>query len=149
MEEKWSHVVLKAAMDGIIDERNVHVGETVTDNTINLFQVADVDRLLVLATVHGDDLPALNEFMQKGTRTLKVARGRSGETVTGQIAEIGYLIDPNEHSAVVKGWIDRPKVFRAGQVVTATVELPPPDVCVSATGNSFASAKRAPGSCTT
>ena len=127
MEEKWSNVVLEAAMDGIIVERNVHVGETVTDNTINLFQVADVNRLLVLATVHEDDLPALNEFMQKGTRTWKVARGRGGETVTGQIAEIGYLIDPNEHSAVVKGWIDRPKVFRAGQFVTATVELPPPD----------------------
>ena len=46
----------------------------------------------------------------------------------GTIDEIGYLIDPNQHTAVIKGYVDNPgQRIRAGQYVTATVKIPPPD----------------------
>ena len=48
--------------------------------------------------------------------------------LTGSIEEISYIIDPNQHTAVVKGYVDNPgKHIRGGQYVTATVEIPPPD----------------------
>jgi cobalt-zinc-cadmium efflux system membrane fusion protein len=43
------------------------------------------------------------------------------------VDDIGYLIDPNQHTAVVRGHIPNPQgLLRAGQFVTATVELLPP-----------------------
>ena len=48
--------------------------------------------------------------------------------LTGTIDEIGYLIDPNQHTAVIKGYVENPgKRIRAGQYVTATVSIPAPD----------------------
>ena len=48
--------------------------------------------------------------------------------IQGFIDDIGYLIDPNQHTAVVKGHIDNPgERLRAGQFVSATVDLLPPD----------------------
>ncbi len=45
----------------------------------------------------------------------------------GTVDEIGYLIDPNQHTAIIKGYIDNPGgKIRAGQFVSATVNLPPP-----------------------
>ena len=45
----------------------------------------------------------------------------------GLVDDIGYLIDPNQHTAVVRGHIPNPNgLLRAGQFVTATVELLPP-----------------------
>ncbi len=48
--------------------------------------------------------------------------------LTGTIDEIGYLIDPNQHTAVIKGYVENPgQRIRAGQYVTVTVNIPPPD----------------------
>ena len=47
--------------------------------------------------------------------------------IAGLVDDIGYLIDPSQHTAVVRGHIPNPDgVLRAGQFVTATVELLPP-----------------------
>jgi cobalt-zinc-cadmium efflux system membrane fusion protein len=49
------------------------------------------------------------------------------EPIAGLVDDIGYLIDPNQHTAVVRGHIPNPNgLLRAGQFVTATVELLPP-----------------------
>ena len=53
---------LKAPDDGFIIEQNVALHETVVDNTTNLFQIAKVDPLIVLAAVPEDDLPALQDL---------------------------------------------------------------------------------------
>ena len=47
--------------------------------------------------------------------------------LAGFVDDIGYLIDPNQHTAIVRGHIPNPDgLMRAGQFVTATVELLPP-----------------------
>src|SRR5262249_54835045 len=61
-EAAWARVEIKSADDGVIIERNVSLHEIVADNTTNLFQVAKVDRLTVVANVPEDDLPALESL---------------------------------------------------------------------------------------
>jgi cobalt-zinc-cadmium efflux system membrane fusion protein len=109
----------------MIVECNVSVGEYVADNTINLFTIADVDRLLVMANPPEDLLPDLLDLSPAQKRWALQMAGAS--TVEGPIEEIGYIIDANQHTAVVKGYINNPGgKLRAGLYVSATVNLPPP-----------------------
>jgi cobalt-zinc-cadmium efflux system membrane fusion protein len=127
-ENPWGRVTLRAPFDGVVVERNLHKDEMVVDNTINLFQIADVRRLLVIASCPEDQLPVL-EALDRDERQWSVRTvGAASETgLAGTIDEIGYVIDPNQHTAVVKGYVDNPgRRIRAGQYVTATVSIPPP-----------------------
>jgi membrane fusion protein, heavy metal efflux system len=128
-ENPWGRVTLRADFDGVIVERNVHVGEMIVDNTVNLFQIADVDRLLVIASCPEEALPTLEALYGDERRwTVRTVGAASGEGLPGTIDEVGYLIDPNQHTAVVKGYVDNPgRRIRAGQYVTATVNIPPPN----------------------
>jgi cobalt-zinc-cadmium efflux system membrane fusion protein len=101
----------------------------VVDNTVNLFQIADVSRLQVVANCPEDALPIL-EALDRGARkwTVQTVGTPAATGLAGTIDEIGYLIDPNQHTAVIKGYVDNPgQRIRAGQYVTATVKIPPPD----------------------
>jgi cobalt-zinc-cadmium efflux system membrane fusion protein len=145
-DKVWPRVELRAPEDGTVVERNVAQHEMVVDNTINLFQIAKVDRLLVLANVPEDDLPTLQALSTRdrrwNVRTVGAGatplhlpsppaaggEGRWRGGIDGPIDEIGYLIDPNQHTAIVKGYIDNPGGrIRAGQFVSATVKIPPPE----------------------
>jgi cobalt-zinc-cadmium efflux system membrane fusion protein len=124
-ERLWARSELVAPRSGTLVERNVSVGEYVADNTINLFTIAEVDRLLVLANPPEDQLPALLGLKPEEMRWSLQTAGAS--VLDGPIEEVGYLIDANQHTAVVKGYIDNPEgKLRAGQFVAATVNLPAP-----------------------
>jgi multidrug efflux pump subunit AcrA (membrane-fusion protein) len=193
-ENPWGRVTLRAPFDGVIVERNLHLDEMVVDNTVNLFQIADVNRLLIIANAPEDDLPTLEalanrqwsvrtvgavntkvlyKLTNQATKGLETA-GMPGELLTklkpledrefatlplflgaltkvldkeeleryrdlvvefadtrilrGPIEEIGYLIDPNQHTAVIKGYVSNPgQRLRAGQYVSATVLTAPPE----------------------
>jgi cobalt-zinc-cadmium efflux system membrane fusion protein len=132
-ENPWGKVTLRAPFDGIIVERNVTLHEMVVDNTVNLFQVAQVNRLQVIAYAPEDELPTLNALMHDPKRDGPVrwsVRTVGPVPVTGlkgPVEEIGYLIDPNQHTAVIKGYIDNPnEQIRAGQFVSCTIQIPPP-----------------------
>jgi cobalt-zinc-cadmium efflux system membrane fusion protein len=132
-DDLWARVELKAPDDGTVVERNVAVHEIVVDPTVNLFQIARVDRMLVLANAPEDDLPALLKLPRDRQRwTVHTVGAAAGEGIPGRIDDIGYLIDVNQHSAVVRGYIDNPPDeagrgrLRAGQFVSCTIDLPPP-----------------------
>jgi cobalt-zinc-cadmium efflux system membrane fusion protein len=127
-ERQWARSELIAPRDGIIVERNVSTGEYVADTTINLFTIAEVDRLLVIANPPEDQLPELLALRpEQMTWTLQTVQSSGAPPIEGPIEEVGYLIDPNQHTAVVKGYVSNPAgKLRAGQFVTATVNLPPP-----------------------
>jgi cobalt-zinc-cadmium efflux system membrane fusion protein len=127
-ERLWARSELIAPRDGTIVERNVSVGEYVADNTINLFTIAEVDRLLVIANPPEDQLPALLALRPGQMHwTLQTVQTAGDPPIEGPIEDVGYLIDPNQHTAVVKGFIGNPAgTLRAGQFVSATVNLPPP-----------------------
>jgi cobalt-zinc-cadmium efflux system membrane fusion protein len=124
-EALWARVELRAPDSGVIIERNVSLHEIVADNTTNLFQIAKVDRLSVFANVPEDDLPALEALRTEQRRwTVKTV---GSDPIPGFIDDISYLIDPNQHTAVVKGHIDNKEGrLRAGQFISAAVELPAP-----------------------
>jgi cobalt-zinc-cadmium efflux system membrane fusion protein len=124
-EALWARVEIKAPDDGVIIERNVSLHEIVADNTTNLFQIAKVDRLAVVANVPEDDLPSL-EALPTSERRWTV-RTVGSEPVKGYFTDISYIIDPSQHTAVVKGYIDNPhEVLRAGQFISTAVPMPPP-----------------------
>jgi cobalt-zinc-cadmium efflux system membrane fusion protein len=189
-EKNWGKVSLKSPIDGVITERNVSPNEIVVDTTVNMFQVANVDTLLVRVDAPEDMLPRLRELKKKGllTWTIQTAgapvkykvgqraldslraagapaavldkvqalrdrefaarplledelgkvlardqRERWQKAVVdaaklglvGPVDEIGYLIDQNTHTAVLKGFIrNEDGALRAGQYVTATIDLP-------------------------
>jgi cobalt-zinc-cadmium efflux system membrane fusion protein len=132
-QDQWARVELRAPDDGIIVERNVSLHEMVVDNTINLFQIAKVDRLVVVANAPEDDLPTLLSLPPrlKNWTVRPLAEQRAGGTgsqaIKGTIDEISQLIDVNQHNAVVKGHIDNPgDRLRAGQFVSCSIQLPPP-----------------------
>ena len=124
-ERLWARSELIAPRDGTLVERNVGVGEYVADNTISLFTIADVSRMLVMANPPEDQLLVLTSLTAEQRRwTLRTV---GAGPLTGPIDEIGYIVDPNQHTLVVKGYIDNPdKRLRAGQFVSASIELPPP-----------------------
>jgi cobalt-zinc-cadmium efflux system membrane fusion protein len=128
-DNPWGRVTLRAPFDGVIVERNVTLHETVVDNTVNLFQIANVKRLLVIANAPEDDLPTLNALKaQERFWTVRTVGASAVTGMKGPIEEIGYLIDPNQHTAIIKGYIDNPEErIRAGQYVSATVQIPPPE----------------------
>jgi cobalt-zinc-cadmium efflux system membrane fusion protein len=124
-ERLWARSALIAPMGGTLVERNVGVGEFVADNTVNLFVIADVSRLQVLANPPEDLLPTLLDLPREKWRW--TIRTVGADSLAGPFDEISYLLDPNQHTAVVKGYIPNPdRRLRAGQFVTATIELDAP-----------------------
>jgi membrane fusion protein, heavy metal efflux system len=128
-EDPWGRVTLRAPFDGVIVERNVHMDEMVVDNTVNLFQIADVSRLLVTANCPEDQLPSLESLGSGEKRwTMRTVGASTATGLAGTIDEIGYIIDPNQHTAIIKGYVENPgERIRGGQFVSATVNIPPPD----------------------
>jgi cobalt-zinc-cadmium efflux system membrane fusion protein len=127
-ENPWGRVTFRAPFDGVVVERTVHTGEMVVDPTVNLFQIADVRRLLVTAHCPEDELPTLEGLHGTGRRwTVKTIGSGSASGLPGIIDQISYIIDPNQHTLEVQGYVENPGMhMRAGQFVTATVNIPPP-----------------------
>jgi cobalt-zinc-cadmium efflux system membrane fusion protein len=126
VEKLWARVELRAHADGTILERNLSPNEIVVDITVNLFQIARLDRLVVVAHASEDDLPGL-EALKPEQRwwAIRTKADSDAPAVPGRIDEVGYLIDPNQHTVVVKGFVDNSEGrLRAGQLITATITLP-------------------------
>jgi len=126
--KQWARVELRASDDGFLIEQNVSLHETIVDNTTNLLQIAKVDPLIVLASVPEDELPALHDLMVQTQNHVRwTVRTVGVKPTEGFLDDVSYLIDPNQHTAVVRGHIANPgAVLRAGQFVAATVDLLPP-----------------------
>jgi cobalt-zinc-cadmium efflux system membrane fusion protein len=126
--DRWARVELKAPFDATIIERNVAEHEIVVDGTTNLFVLARVEQIAVIANAPEDDLPTLHKLTYPQRRwTVRTVGAPDDKGIEGPIDEIGYIIDPNQHTAVVKGYIANPgNRLRGGQFVTVTIDLPPP-----------------------
>ncbi len=140
-EDKWGRVVLRAPVDGYIVERNVSEKEIVVDSNMALFQIGRIDRLQVVANATEETVKELYEQWKKsGLKwTIHTLGDPEGEGYAGTVDEISMLVDPNQHSVPIKGMIDNSnRVLRAGQYVTATIELPPPGDVVEIPANAVA-----------
>jgi cobalt-zinc-cadmium efflux system membrane fusion protein len=128
--EKWGRVEVRAPRSGVVVERNVVVNEIVADVTVSLFTIAEMRKLKVIASVNEQDLPALLALQKRyAPRPLpwQVRLARDGKRTVLKSEgpdEVGYLIDPNQHTATVVGQVDNADgKLRAGQMVKVTVPL--------------------------
>jgi cobalt-zinc-cadmium efflux system membrane fusion protein len=128
-EKVWARVEVRAPFDGVVVEKNVAVGDIV-DTTNDLFKVANLDRLTVWAHAYEEDLPALQAVKKQHQGripwTVRLGSDPEASPLRGTIQEIGFVVDPTQHTVLVMGQVDNPRgELRAGQFVTATVQVPP------------------------
>jgi cobalt-zinc-cadmium efflux system membrane fusion protein len=126
MEKRWARVEVRSPMGGVIVEKNVSVGDIV-DTTTDLFKVANVDTLTVWANAYEENLPALLDLPPgKKQWTVQLNADPGTAALRGRIEKIGYVSDPVQHTVMVMGQVQNPGGrMRAGQFITATIELPP------------------------
>ncbi len=132
-DDKWGKVILRSPADGYIVERNISDKEIVTDQTLALFQIAKADKLLVMANAPEETVKELYDESKKGDLkwTIRTLGEPNSDGVSGPIESIGMIVDPNQHTVPIKGYIDnKEKVLRAGQLVTATIQLRAPEDAV-------------------
>ena len=114
------HPLVFGSFDGVIAEKNVVKGDFV-DSTLDLFKVANIDRLAVWAHAYEEDLPALQEYEKELQAQGKAVpwkirlRNDAGFVpVEGKVTRIGLIVDPGQHSVIVEG---SPAEIRANQLV--------------------------------
>lgn len=127
LEGTWARVEVRAPIAATIVEKNVAVGDFVTtDASADMFKIADLSRLDVMANVYEEDLPELEKLPKDQRRwTIYLRTDPQAKPLEGSFEQIGNIIDPNQHTALMMGWIDNSSArLRAGQFVTANISLP-------------------------
>lgn len=125
LEKTWAEVDVRAPFAGVVLEKNVTTGDIV-DTSLDLFKVADLARLDVMANVYEEDLPALESLGPNERKwTIHLTAQPMAPGIPGTFDLISNIIDPNQHTAPLKGWLDNSDGrLRVGQFITATVDLP-------------------------
>lgn len=111
-------VNIYAPSDGTIVEQNVVISSSVhtPDNQPNLFTIANLSTVWVIADVYENDIP-----MVKLGDTADIRLNAYPElTFHGRITNIGRVLDPNIRTAKVRIALSNPGLMRAGMFVTAT-----------------------------
>lgn len=125
VDKSWAEVEVRSPFDGIMLEKNIVPGDIV-DTDLDLFKIADLSVLGVMAQVYEEDLPALDALQpdqRHWTIYLQAQPGSPG--IPGTFDLIGNIVDPTQHTAAVMGWLDnKDGRLRDGQFITAVVELP-------------------------
>ncbi|OYV82137.1 MAG: hypothetical protein B7Z73_17340, partial [Planctomycetia bacterium 21-64-5] len=121
----WSELQIRAPRDGVILEKNVNVGEVVDTND-NLFKIADLSSIQVLAYVYEEDLPGLEQLQPDQRRwEIDLKSDPNDRPRPGKFSLIGNVIDQTMRTAPIVGWLDNhDHTLRVNQFVTATVGLP-------------------------
>lgn len=129
LERDWARVAIVAPRDGTIVEKNV-VEDDIVDNDADLFKIADLSRLVVVARVYEEDLRYLEQMEQPISWTITINSMPNREPIHGVIDRLGGVLDPFEHVALIFGKIENPKrELRVGQFIKAVINVPEqPDV---------------------
>jgi cobalt-zinc-cadmium efflux system membrane fusion protein len=120
----WARVEIRAPFAGILIEKNTNVRNVVDTNTA-LFQVADLTRLMLLAQVFEEDLPALQKLPRPIPWEIRLP-SQPGFRAAGTLDRFNPIIDTTQHTALAIGTVENPNLeLKVGQGVTATVAVPP------------------------
>jgi cobalt-zinc-cadmium efflux system membrane fusion protein len=121
----WAELEIRSPISGLIVQKDFNEGAMI-DPDDDLFKIADVTQLRVVASVYEEDLPLLRQLPPGQRKWLVDLKSDPHDPpVPGAFDLIGTVIDPKVHTGVVLGWIDNTQVnHAAGQFITATVELP-------------------------
>jgi membrane fusion protein, heavy metal efflux system len=134
---RWARLEVKANFAGVIVERNLAKSGELVDVTQDLFKIADMTHLVVWAHAYEQDLPLLRDLSRPIPWTVRLTSDPTSAGGEGRVLdspgadEVGPIIDPNQHTALVVGRVnnsdpDSRRRLRDGQFVTATIPIPPP-----------------------
>ena len=91
-------VTITAPRSGVIDARNVVIGQAVDPSTV-LFHISDRSQVFVVARVYEDDIGKIRPGQEARVRALAYPK----QVFTGKISLIDPDLDPLSHT--VKAWI--------------------------------------------
>jgi cobalt-zinc-cadmium efflux system membrane fusion protein len=122
----WAETEVRAPISGTIVEKNYNVGDII-DNTQDIFKVADLSRIQVVANVYEEDLPALRALRPEQRHwKIDIKSDPNDVPIPGNWDLIGNIIDPTQHAGAIMGWLDNFEgKLSVGQFITATIELLP------------------------
>ena len=111
-------VTISAPMSGVIDARNVVVGQAVEPNTV-LFHISDRSQLIVVARVYEEDIGKIKTGQKARVRVLSDPK----QVFTGKVTLIDPNLDPLNRT--VKVWIQianpqgllKPNMFARASVI--------------------------------
>ena len=125
VSRRWAETEVRAAIDGVIVEKNFNVGDIVEPNE-DLFKIADLSRLQVVVNVYEEDLWAIRALGPDHRKwKLDLKSDPTDNAIEGNFELIGSVIDPAQRTGILIGWLNNPNYTLAvGQFITATIELP-------------------------
>lgn len=110
-------VNITAPVSGTIVEQNITAAASVqSNNQPNLFTIADLSRVWVIADVYENDLPSVRMGDTADVRL----NAYPDRVFHGRISNIGKVLDPNIRSAKVRVELANPGMMRAGMFTTVT-----------------------------
>ena len=99
LEKTWAEVDVRAPFAGVVLEKNITTGDIV-DTNMDLFKVADLVRLEVMADVYEEDLPALESLGPNDRKwTIHLTAQPTAPPISGTFDLISNTIDPRKHTA--------------------------------------------------
>jgi len=126
LQEQWARVEVVSPQDGVILEKNIALGDIV-DTTADLFKIADLSELVVWAYCYEEELPTYEKLPRPVAWTVLLP-SRPDVAFRGRLEQIGAVIDPTQHTALVSGRVDnRAGELKVGQFVTVTVQVRAPE----------------------
>jgi multidrug efflux pump subunit AcrA (membrane-fusion protein) len=110
----------------VIVEKNFNVGD-ILDPTQDLFKIADLSRIQVVANAYEEDLPRLRALPPEQRHwRIDITADPNDVPMSGNFDIVGNIIDPTQHSGTVIGWLDNPSGrLSVGAFITAVIPLPP------------------------
>jgi len=124
----WARVEVRAGISGTLVEKNFALGDIVDPTASpDLFKVADLNKLEVWAHAYEEDLHVLRSLPRPIPWSVHTTDGEKTVVKSDRIDKFSASIDPNQHTGLVIGRVDNTDGrLKAGQFVTATVQLPVP-----------------------
>jgi membrane fusion protein, heavy metal efflux system len=126
LERDWARVEVRAPFAGTVLEKNITAVGDIVDTSIDLYKIADLSKLSVWAHAYEEDLPAILALPRPIHWLIQLKSDPRLKAFPGTVDKIGAIIDPNQHTALILGQVDNAEGrLRAGQFITATIEVPP------------------------
>ncbi|HQZ65771.1 MAG TPA: efflux RND transporter periplasmic adaptor subunit [Planctomycetaceae bacterium] len=125
VDATWGEIQILSPIDGTILEKNLTVGDIVGTED-DLFKIADIDRLMVMANIYEEDLDTVAALpVDQRVWRIEVNSQVTAGPVRGVIEVIGDVIDPSQHTAILTGPIDNSQgAFRIGQFAQTVIDIP-------------------------
>jgi len=131
-EMDWARVEVRAFNDGIIVEKNTHLGDWVDPSNYGtpMYRIADLSKLQVWLNPAEEYLSVLQDFLKRPSVTalawdIFLQADPKAPPLAGELLRLAPSLDPTQHTPLLVGLVDNPGgKLLIGQFVTATIYVP-------------------------